>query len=127
VSGQQALAKVAFCRESGQQTLAKVASLPSVSEYTRHRLHHRHLAPSRRLLLPSAQQKLFGKEVDVDIQFTETFSPRVVTLDKEFPECFLARLCRVSEALVKAVCSGSIVFFILLVYYLEYCIFQITP
>jgi hypothetical protein len=38
--------------------------------------------------LPSAPQKALVKEAAADVQFAETFLPRV-TLGKEFVECFL--------------------------------------
>jgi hypothetical protein len=38
--------------------------------------------------LPSARQKVLGKEAVVDVQFAERFLPRV-TLGKDFAECFL--------------------------------------
>jgi hypothetical protein len=60
--------------------------------------------------LPSAQQKVIGKEAVADVQFAERSLPSV-TLDKVFAECFLgfAECLRHSAKELCPVVSGTII------------------
>jgi hypothetical protein len=55
--------------------------------------------------VPSAREKVLGKEGFADVLFAEPSLPSA-TLGKACAECFF-RLCRVLQALGKAVDSGS--------------------
>jgi hypothetical protein len=86
-----------LCRVPGQHS-TKAPFLPSVSKYTLQSIYHvtcrRHgdfsLSSTRWhsvKTLSSAQHNALGKEIIVDVQFIESYLPRV-TVDKEFAECF---------------------------------------
>jgi hypothetical protein len=93
-----------LCRVLLGRHSAKVTPLPSVAWDTRQRLRLRHRNGC--FSLPSAREKVLGKDGYADALYDEPSLPSA-TLGKAFAEWFL-RLCRVLQALSKAVGSGSV-------------------
>jgi hypothetical protein len=106
-----------LCRVLLGRHSAKLTPLPSVILDTRQRSRLRHpvavtttflcrvLPGTRQTSLPSARDKVLGKEGFADALVAEPSLPST-TLDKDFAEFFLW-ICRVLRALGKAPVSGS--------------------
>jgi hypothetical protein len=80
-----------FAERHDSRHSVKLASLPSAKEDTRQRIGDFSLPSTKwhsAKSLPSARQKVLGKEAVADVQFAERSLPSV-TLGKVFAECFL--------------------------------------